>query len=405
MNILVTGGAGFIGSTLVDRLMAADHTVTVVDNLMGGDRSFLAHHAGSPRFRLLVQDVRNTDALIAALEGANIELVYHLAANPDISRGIEDPTLDFENSIVATFSMLQAMRHHGIKKLFYTSGSGIYGDLGSKYIPETHGPLTPVSMYGASKMGAEALISAFVHLFGMQAWVLRPANIIGPRSTHGVVFDFMKKLRADPTRLQILGDGQIFIKGILLHQGESNPGDKEWPNKVKGIYDNLIKDLNLKPEQVPFLAGETVLLEQCHGVALPRRLARGEFRHSHRLSTLRDFRADARFARVRICCEQTSALFLAPRLAENAPASGVERAFPIFQVAQLCGLDPSIVEQWTPRHVAGLIRSRWERSPQAAAEAIKDELQRRLGLEHHLVEGLVALAAAASRDRTVRKAR
>ena len=208
MNILVTGGAGFIGSTLVDRLMAADHTVTVVDNLMGGDRSFLAQHAGSPRFRLLVQDVRNTDALIAALEGANIELVYHLAANPDISRGIEDPTLDFENSIVATFSMLQAMRHHGIKKLFYTSGSGIYGDLGSKYIPETHGPLTPVSMYGASKMGAEALISAFVHLFGMQAWVLRPANIIGPRSTHGVVFDFIRKLQEEPERARHPGRRQ-----------------------------------------------------------------------------------------------------------------------------------------------------------------------------------------------------
>jgi UDP-glucose 4-epimerase len=208
MNILVTGGAGFIGSTLVDRLMAADHTVTVVDNLMGGDRSFLAQHASSPRFRLLVQDVRNTDALIAALEGANIDLVYHLAANPDISRGIEDPTLDFENSIVATFSMLQAMRHHGIKKLFYTSGSGIYGDLGSKYIPETHGPLTPVSMYGASKMGAEALISAFVHLFGMQAWILRPANIIGPRSTHGVVFDFIRKLKKNPKELAILGDGK-----------------------------------------------------------------------------------------------------------------------------------------------------------------------------------------------------
>jgi UDP-glucose 4-epimerase len=208
MNILVSGGAGFIGSTLVDRLMAADHSVTVVDNLTGGDRSFLAHHAGSPRFRLLVQDVRNTDALIAALDGAGIDLVYHLAANADIARGVHDPTLDFENSIVATFSMLQAMRHHGIKKLFYTSGSGVYGDLGAKFIPETHGPLQPVSMYGASKLGAEALVSAFVHLFGIQAWVFRPANIIGPRSTHGVVYDFMRKLQKDPTQLAILGDGK-----------------------------------------------------------------------------------------------------------------------------------------------------------------------------------------------------
>jgi UDP-glucose 4-epimerase len=208
MNILVSGGAGFIGSTLVDRLLAADHTVTVVDNLTGGDRGFLAHHESSPRFRLLVQDVRDTGALIAALDGANIELVYHLAANADIARGVHDPTLDFENSIVATFSMLQAMRHHGIKKLFYTSGSGVYGDQGSKFIPETHGPLEPVSMYGASKLGAEALISAFVHLYGIQAWVFRPANIIGPRSTHGVVYDFIRKLQKDPTQLAILGNGK-----------------------------------------------------------------------------------------------------------------------------------------------------------------------------------------------------
>ena len=119
-----------------------------------------------------------------------------------------DPTLDFENSIVATFSLLRAMRHHGIKKLVYTSGSGVYGDRGVKFLPETHGPLEPVSMYGASKMSAEGLISAFVHLFDMQAWIVRPANIIGPRSTHGVVYDFMRKLRKDPAVLNILGDGK-----------------------------------------------------------------------------------------------------------------------------------------------------------------------------------------------------
>jgi UDP-glucose 4-epimerase len=207
MNVVVTGGAGFIGSTLVDRLMGAGHSVTVVDNLTGGDRSFLAHHARSKRFRLVVEDVRNTKALTRALS-RKVDLVYHLAANADISRGIEDPTLDFEHSIVATFSLLNAMRQHGIKRLVYTSGSGVYGDLGRTFIPETHGPLEPVSMYGASKLGAEALISAFVHLFEMQAWIFRPANIIGPRSTHGVVFDFMRKLRKNPHKLVILGDGQ-----------------------------------------------------------------------------------------------------------------------------------------------------------------------------------------------------
>jgi UDP-glucose 4-epimerase len=207
MNVVVSGGAGFIGSTLVDRLMKAGHRVTVVDDLSGGDRRFLSHHARSPRFRLAVVDVRNTKALIRAL-GPNVDLVYHLAANPDISRGVEDPTLDFEASIVGTFSMLQAMRHRGIKRLVYTSGSGIYGDQGRSFIAENHGPLEPVSMYGASKLGAEGLISAFVHLFDMQAWIFRPANIIGPRATHGVVFDFIRKLQKNPRELVILGDGK-----------------------------------------------------------------------------------------------------------------------------------------------------------------------------------------------------
>jgi UDP-glucose 4-epimerase len=207
MNIVVTGGAGFIGSTLVDRLIQAGHDVTVVDNLSGGDKSFLAQHARSKRFRLVVADVRHTKALLKALS-PKVDLVYHLAANADIARGVHDPTLDFEHSIVATFSLLQAMRHHGIKRLVYTSGSGVYGDRGRKYLTESFGPLEPVSMYGASKLGAEGLISAFVHLFGLQAWIFRPANIIGPRSTHGVVFDFMRKLKKNPKELVILGDGK-----------------------------------------------------------------------------------------------------------------------------------------------------------------------------------------------------
>src|SRR5262245_20250950 len=172
MKIVVTGGAGFIGSTLVDRLMAEGHTVTVVDNLSGGDKSFLSHHARSPRFKLVVLDVRDTAKLVKALD-PKVDLVFHLAANADIARGVEDPTLDFEHSIVATFSLLQAMRHHGIKKLVYTSGSGVYGDRGTSAIGETHGPLEPVSMYGASKMGAEGLISAGCDRIGLPAWTGR----------------------------------------------------------------------------------------------------------------------------------------------------------------------------------------------------------------------------------------
>lgn len=207
MRIVVTGGAGFIGSNLVDRLLARKHSVTVIDNLSGGERSFLAHHRSNARFELIKLDLRKTKQLTAALP-AKLDLVYHLAANSDISRGVEDPTLDFHNGVEATFSLLQAMRARGANKLLYTSGSGIYGDRGHHYCSEQQGGLEPVSMYGAAKLGCEGLVSAFAHLFDLQAWIFRPANIIGPRATHGVVYDFVQRLRRDPTALRILGDGR-----------------------------------------------------------------------------------------------------------------------------------------------------------------------------------------------------
>lgn len=207
MNIVVTGGAGFIGSNLVDRLMRAGHKVTVLDNLSGGHLDFLKQHRDSGKFKFINVDVRETEKLKKILH-PEIDLIFHLAANADIARGVEDPTLDFQHSIVATFSLLRAMKHHGIRQIVYTSGSGVYGDRGAKFSSESFGPLEPVSMYGASKLSAEGLISAFAHLFEMRAWILRPANIIGPRATHGVVFDFVRRLRKDPTTLRILGDGK-----------------------------------------------------------------------------------------------------------------------------------------------------------------------------------------------------
>jgi UDP-glucose 4-epimerase len=207
MNIVVTGGAGFIGSNLVDRLIRAGHAVTVLDNLSGGRLDFLEHHRASGKFKFVKLDVRDTENLKKALP-LGVDLIFHLAANADIARGVEDPALDFQHSIVATFSLLQAMKHHGIRQLIYTSGSGVYGDRGPKYSSESLGPLEPVSMYGASKLSAEGLISAFAHLFKMRAWIVRPANIIGPRATHGVVFDFVRRLKKDPNTLRILGDGK-----------------------------------------------------------------------------------------------------------------------------------------------------------------------------------------------------
>ena len=207
MRVVVTGGAGFIGSHLVDRLMRRGHTVTVLDNLRGGDLTFLARHRGSPRFRFVKMDVRQ-EKQVSRVLGSNTDVVFHLAANADIARGAEVPALDFEHSVVSTFSVLNAMRERRVRKLVYTSGSGVYGDLGTAVSTERTGPLLPISMYGASKLGAEGLISAFAHLYDMQAWIVRPANITGPRVTHGVVLQFVQRLRRFPTTLRVLGDGR-----------------------------------------------------------------------------------------------------------------------------------------------------------------------------------------------------
>lgn len=206
MNILVTGGAGFIGSHLVDHLLGEGHSVKVYDNLSGGNRNFLKHHEKNKKFTFVKADLADQKTL--QKESKNIEMVFHLAANSDISKGITDPSIDFNQTTKHTFHLLQAMKENGIKKIFFTSGSGIYGDVGSTYTKESFGPLVPVSMYGATKLSAEAMIYAFSNFFDIQAWVLRPANIIGPRLTHGVVFDFIRRLKKDPKKLQILGDGK-----------------------------------------------------------------------------------------------------------------------------------------------------------------------------------------------------
>jgi len=206
MKILVTGGAGFIGSHLVDYLLREGNRVKVYDNLSGGNYNFLKHHAKNKNFTFVKADLADQKTLKKETE--YIEMVYHLAANSDISKGITDPSIDFRQTTQNTFNLLQAMKENDIKKIFFTSGSGIYGDVGETYTKEDFGPLIPVSMYGATKLSAEAMIYAFSNFYDIQAWVLRPANIIGPRLTHGVVFDFVKRLKKNPKKLQILGDGK-----------------------------------------------------------------------------------------------------------------------------------------------------------------------------------------------------
>ncbi len=206
MKIIVTGGAGFIGSHLVDNLLSQGHFVKVYDNLSGEGKDLLDHLRNHKNFQFIKADLKDLKTLTK--ETRNIDMVYHLAANSDISKGINNPEIDFQQTIKNTFNLLIAMRDNGIKKLFYTSGSGVYGDVGETYTKESFGPLIPVSMYGASKLSAEAMIYAFSNFFDIQVWIFRPANIIGPRVTHGVIFDFIRRLKKDPKKLEILGDGQ-----------------------------------------------------------------------------------------------------------------------------------------------------------------------------------------------------
>lgn len=207
MKILITGGAGFIGSHLIGALLNLGHSVIVLDNLSVGKKEFLQGQIYNKKFIFIEADLLDYKNLKKVLP-QHIDMVFHLAANSSIQKGVRNPEVDFQNTTQATFNLLQIMRTCSIKKIFYTSGSGVYGDIGSLEAKENFGPLIPTSMYAATKLSAEAMICAFTHLFDMQAWIVRPANVVGPRLTHGVVYDFVYKLRKNRTVLTVLGDGK-----------------------------------------------------------------------------------------------------------------------------------------------------------------------------------------------------
>jgi UDP-glucose 4-epimerase len=204
--VVVTGGAGAIGSVLVRALVADGIPVRVVDNLSSGRREFLEPLLTEGSARLTVADVRVRERYETELRGASA--LWHLAANPDIRLGTADPTIDLEHGTVATFQVLEAARRNDVPSVLFSSSSVVYGIPKVFPTPEEYGPLLPESLYGASKLAAEGLLSAYAHLYGLRVYLFRFANVIGPIMTHGVLFDFFQKLKKDPTTLEVLGDGR-----------------------------------------------------------------------------------------------------------------------------------------------------------------------------------------------------
>jgi UDP-glucose 4-epimerase len=207
MKAFVTGGAGFIGGHLVKRLLEAKGTESVVvyDNFTSGQRSYLPAENSDRRLSVVEADLKEAERIREAMAGC--DTVFHLAANPDIARAITQPDIDFWEGTYLTQNVLEAMRRTGAARLFYTSGSGVYGEDPTVDFAENHGPCIPISTYGASKLACESLIAAYCHMFGLVARVFRFANVVGPRQTHGVGYDFVRRLKNDPTTLRILGDG------------------------------------------------------------------------------------------------------------------------------------------------------------------------------------------------------
>jgi UDP-glucose 4-epimerase len=200
----VAGGAGFIGSHLVDRLVERG-PVTVFDNLSVGKREYIASHLASGAVTLVEGELLDRAAVVKAVAGHDV--VFHLAANPEARWGLDNPRLDLEQGTIATWNVLDAMRETGVGSIVFSSSGTMYGETDAVCAEEDLGHL-PISLYGASKFACEALVSAYVECFGLRAWIFRFGNVVGPRGTHGAALDFLKKLQASPIELEVLGDGK-----------------------------------------------------------------------------------------------------------------------------------------------------------------------------------------------------
>ena len=271
MKALVVGGAGFIGSHLCDALLEMGDQVVCLDNFsLGTDRN-IEHLKDNENFILYKADAADEAVLSRIFEREKPEYVYHLAANSDIQASASDPQVEYRNTYSTTFQLLAVMRKYAVKRMFFASTSAVYGDKREEILDENTPGLAPISYYGAAKLGSEALLSAFSYMNDMKVLIFRFPNVIGPRLTHGVIFDFIKKLKADPGRLQILGDGRqtkpyIYVKdlieAIMAFREVSDTGvtlynvGVEGASSVTAIADIICGEMGLSGVEYDYTGGE-----------------------------------------------------------------------------------------------------------------------------------------------------
>lgn len=219
-HVLITGGAGFIGSHLVDRLLSEHHKVTIIDNLSLGLERNISHNFKNNNFKFIKGDILDKKLLSKIFDENDFEIVYHLAANSDIARSHKDPSVDLNMTFLTTYAVLEQMRRHNVKKLMFASTSAIYGNAHGEEVTETYGPLFPTSHYGACKLASEGIIASYCENYDIQAYITRFPNVCGERTTHGVLHDFVKKLKRNPNELEVLGNGKqakpyLYVKDLI----------------------------------------------------------------------------------------------------------------------------------------------------------------------------------------------
>jgi UDP-glucose 4-epimerase len=268
MIYFITGGAGFIGSCIVDRVIDKNE-ITVYDNLSSGKEEHLSHHFGDKSFKFVKADLLDFDRVVREMKGH--ETVWHIAANPDIRKGTESSRYDLEQNTLVTYNVLEAARRNDINSVVFSSTSTIYGPAKVIPTPEDYGPCLPISLYGASKLACEGLVSAYSSLYGIRAWIFRFANIIGKRSTHGILPDLVDKLNKDRSKLEVLGDGNQRKSYLLVEDTVDGmffgfERAKEQLNyfnlgasdqiTVKRIVEILLEEANLRSTKIDYTGGE-----------------------------------------------------------------------------------------------------------------------------------------------------